>query len=176
MSAERYVIRPNQQPSIRSLVTGLSVTKNEIYVDGMAVKVCATYDCRYTDYLSGSVGATHTVYSIVTTPDALKYKSNTITMTIGANDTPAIAFTPSKTEILAGETVDLSLTASDDDGIKSVDIVKDGETLKTCQGAAPCSVTTGPWNLPSGTVLTFEGRAYDLLSATATAMTTVKIK
>lgn len=177
VSAERTTIRPNQQPYIRSLVIqGLSVAKNEIYVDNHAVKVCATYDCRYTDYLSGAVGSTHTVFSIVTTPNALKYKSNILTLTIGTNDTPAVTFSPSKTEIFSGETVDLVISASDDDGIKGLDILKDGAALKTCTGPAPCSVTTGPWSVTSSTALVFEGRAYDLLSATGTASVTVTVK
>src|SRR3989344_5645398 len=179
MSAERTTIRPNQASSLRSLMTdGFSVAKNEIYIDGVASKVCTATpnDCRYTDSITGAIGSSHSVYAIVTTGNALMYKSNTLTVTIGTNDTPAATLTPSKTAIYPNETVDMTLTASDDDGLASMDIGKYGVTLKSCAGAAPCTVTTGPWNVPSGSVLSFEGRAYDMLHATATVMATVTVQ
>ena len=59
------------------------------------------------------------------------------------------------------------------DGVKEVKLYKDGTLLKTCVGAAPCTVTTGPWTT-TGT-LTFNATALDLLDVTSTAMTTVTV-
>ncbi len=177
ISADRTVIKPGQIPHIRSLINaGLSASVNEIYVDGAAVKACSVSpsDCRYDDYLTGDIGTTHQVYAIVTTPNSLKYKSHTITITIATNDTPIITLTSGLSEIRVGESVEITNTAQDDDGIAQTQILKDGQVLKTCAGAVPCTVQTGPW-MSAGT-LTFQGTASDLVGATSTAMTTVVVK
>ena len=179
VTADRATIRPTQNPNIRVLINaGLVSTSTQILIDGISMKVCASTpgDCRYTDYLSGGVGTTHQISAVVTTPAGLQYKSNAFTITIAANDTPMITLASGISTVLAGQAVEITATAQDDDGIGQTRILKDGQVLKTCLGAVPCTVMTGPWNVAAGTVLTFEARVTDLLNAEGTAITTVSVQ
>ena len=173
LTFDRSEIKPNQPAAIRSLVLqGLVASRNEIFVDGVAVKACTTNpgDCRFNDYIAGAVGSTHEVYAKVKTPAGLTYRSETKTLKISENDTPMISLTAGKGEIYANETVDITTTASDDDGISYVDISFEGQLLKHCIGAAPCTVFAGPFEgKPSGTILSFDAVAVDTKNATGTA-------
>ena len=179
VTADRATIRPTQNPNIRVLINaGLVSTSTQILIDGISMKVCASTpgDCRYTDYLSGDVGTTHQISAVVTTPAGLQYKSNAFTISIADNDTPMITLASGISTVLAGQTVEITATAQDDDGIGQTRILKDGQVLKTCLGAIPCTIITGPWNVAAGTVLTFEARVTDLLNAEGTAFTTVSVQ
>jgi hypothetical protein len=178
LTIDRAVIKTDQTPNIRSLILqGLTVVKNEIYIDGISTKVCTTTpnDCRYTDYVNGLLGSTHEIYSIVTTPGGLAYKSASAYLTIGGNDTPAVTIASGISNINSGQTVDVTMSANDSNGIDHMQIWNGSSLLKTCTGAAPCTVATGPWTLPSGSIISFTGVAFDMLGATGTAMTTVTI-
>lgn len=170
---DRTQIKPTSPASIRSVVLqGLVAAKNEIVIDGIARKVCTTNpgDCYFNDFIQGGIGSIHQVYSRVETPAGLKYKSETKTITIAENDTPMITLTSAKGEIYAYETVDVTTSVSDDDGVDFVEIWYGGSVLKHCIGAAPCTATAGPFTgKPSGSILKFDAMAVDMLGATGTA-------
>jgi len=149
----------------------INASKIVINIDGLDRKTCSPdpQSCRYDDVLSGAVGTTHAVYARVQTPASLQYKSVTKTITMATNDTPTVELTSSNVSILPTETVDITATVSDGDGVSSVSISRDGTILKTCSGAVPCTVTVGPFtSLVAGNQLTFEASGTDLLGATAT--------
>lgn len=179
ITSNRLVLKPNQFPNIRAIVdTELKPTKTEIVLDGMPVKVCSTTptDCPYIEYLTGPIGTTYEIYASVLTSDALTYKSPTVTITIAENDTPLVLLEAGKANIFMGETVDIGISAEDDDGIDTMTISHNGTLLKTCYGPVPCSVVTGPWNVSAGTELTFTGTATDPKGGTTTAFTTVTVQ
>ena len=140
----------------------ISILRVDIFVDERNIDSCVTgsHQCRWSDYLSGSVGSIHTVYAVVTDTLGRKYNSNNATITIGATDSPSVTVSVAKTQIYTGETVDVTVTASDTDGIAIINVIKDGIILKSCAGGAPCTATTGPWT-EAATILTFSGSATD---------------
>ena len=159
------MITPNQAASaIADVDASIALLRIDIYVDGTAVKGCATgaHQCQWSDYLQGAVSSTHPVYAKATDTLGRAYTSKTVTITISTNDSPSVNVTPAKTSIYTGETVDVTVSASDNDGIASIDVMKDGVVLKHCDGAQPCTATTGPGS--AGTTLTFTGRATDIKS------------
>ncbi len=148
-------------------------------MDGTAIKTysdSSASDCQYRDYLSGALNSTHTAYVVVTRSDGRKYYGQNITITIGLYDAPMIDVTSAKTEYYSNEKIDLTVAASDDDGIKYSSIWKGGMKLKECAGAAPCSLTGYQLDAMPGTTVTFEARAEDLLGVQASSNFTVSIK
>ena len=165
------IIMPNQYGSaIVDVDASIAINRVDIYVNGTDVKGCTTgaRECRWSDIVTGAIGSVLPVYAKVTDSLGRTYTSRTLTITLGTNDTPSVTVTPAKTSIYAGESVDITVTASDSDGIASIDVVKDGIVLKHCDGAAPCTATTGPWNT-AGTVLSFTGTATDTKGNSATS-------
>ncbi len=140
----------------------LAVNRIDIFVDGNIVKACATgaRQCQWSDYITGAMDSTHPVYARVSDTLGRTYVSKTTQIKLGTNDLPGVTVAPAKATIYAGETVEVTVMATDNDGIASIDVLKDGLTLKRCDSARPCTALTGPWNA-TGTVLTFTGRATD---------------
>ena len=165
------VIQPSQAGSaVADVDPSIAINRIDIYLDDTAVKGCATgaRQCQWSDYVPGAVGSIHPVYAKATDTLGRTYTSKTVTITLGTNDTPGVTVAPAKNTIYAGETVDVTVMASDADGIASIDVMKDGAVLKHCDGAQPCTATTGPWQT-SGTVLSFTGRATDAKGTVGTA-------
>ena len=146
----------------------VAVLRTDIFVGGTSVKACATasHECRWSDVLTGSVGTVYDVYGQVTDTLGRTYNSVHKTITIGLNDSPAVTVAAAKPLIYVGETVDVTVSATDDNGIAKIEVMKDGVVLKTCESATPCTITTGPW-MSAGT-LTFSGRATDTLGLLGT--------
>lgn len=141
--------------------SSIAVNRIDISVDGSFVKGCATgaRQCQWSDYLMGANGSVHPVYARVTDSLGRTYTSKTTMITIGMNDLPGVTVTPAKSEIYAGEAVDITVTAMDNDGITSIDVMKDGALLQHCDSAQPCTARTGPWNSVGS--VSFDGRATD---------------
>lgn len=178
---ERETVKPNQAAAIKiQMEAGLNARQIEIYIDGQAKKVCISNPtiCRYDDYIQGDLGTTHEVYARVETPSHLWYQSESKTLTIAENDTPRITVAVGQNEILPTATIDITVTANDDDGISYTELIKDGVVLKHCIGAAPCTVYVGPYDLPSGSVVTFDAKAEDLtgLARTMTGAASITIR
>jgi hypothetical protein len=167
-SVSRAVIRQGQAGDvIVQSDASIAVLRTDIYVNGVSIKACATasHECRWSDILNGSVGTVYDVYGMVTDTIGRTYLSAHTTITIGLNDSPVVTVSPAKTLIYKGEALDVTVSASDDNGIAKIEILKDGAVIKTCDSAAPCTMTTGPW--PNAGTLTFSGRATDTLNLTA---------
>jgi inhibitor of cysteine peptidase len=178
---ERETVKPSQAAAIKiQIEAGLNARKIEIYIDGQAKRICTSNptSCRYDDYVHGDIGSTHEVYAKVQTPAYLWYESGKKVMTIAENDSPRITVVTGMSEILPTATVDVTATANDDDGIAYVEILKDGEVLAHCIGATPCTAYAGPFDLPSGSTVTFDAVAADLkgLASTSTGAASVMIK
>lgn len=164
----RASIRPGQAgEAVVDVDASIAVYRTEISVGAIVYKSCGIglRQCRWTGFLTGGEGATFDVYGIVTDTIGRTYHTAHKTITIASNDSPVIIVSPAKSLIYKGETLDVTVTANDDDGISKIEILSNGAIIKTCEGAAPCKVTTGPWN-EAGT-LTFNGRATDSLGFTA---------
>lgn len=166
------VITSGQSASaIADVDASIAIQRIDISVDGVFVKGCATgaRQCQWSDVISGSNGSQHPVFARVLDTLGRTYNSKTINITIGTNDLPGVTVAADKSTIYAGETVNVTVTATDNDGIASIDVLKDGVVLKHCDSAAPCTATTGPWDT-AGTVLTFTGRAADSKGNIGTTM------
>lgn len=165
-------VRPGPDVNARSIT---------IYIDGVSRKICESSPtvCVFEDLISGSIGSVHTVEAVIRTPEDLFYRSLQKTITLSDNDAPSITIEASKSSMYATETVDLLLRANDDDGISSTKILRNGSILATCSGPAACTVTVGPFDgLTSGSTVSFDGSATDLLglSVTSTGLATITIR
>lgn len=168
IALDRAIIRQNQLAGITiEADTSIAVLRTDIYRNNESVKACASSirQCRWSEQLTGSVGTVYDYYGKVTDTLGRTYVTSHKTVTISTNDSPMITVGIGKTSIYKGETVDVTVSASDDDGITQIEILKDDAVIKTCQSGAPCTMVTGPWN-DSGT-LHFNGRATDALGLSA---------
>ncbi len=158
----QVTVLPNQTASvIADADMSLNIQRIEIFVDDSGIKACTdgSRKCEWAGILTGAIGSVHPMYAKVTDSIGRIYLSKTLSITINTNDAPSVTVTPAKNAIYTGETVDVTVFATDNDGISAIEVMKDGVVLKRCDGAAPCTATTGPWN-DIGT-LVFGGRAYD---------------
>jgi len=181
MTLGQAQITPNQLASVSvDADNSIDIQRIDIYVDGTVVKSCTSHSqlCSWADYLQNqTLGSIHPVKAVVTDMIGRLYTSEIQTITISNTDSPAVTVIPAKNRIYVGETVDITVSATDNDGIASMEIIKDGIVLKHCEGPAPCTVTTGPWNT-AGQELIFQGRALDPLGTvgltTSTSVTVTK--
>ncbi len=175
---DQPVIRPAQFTGITiETDLGIDVKNITIYVNGNAHKGCdyPGRSCKWTESFTGTVGTVYTAQGTVTDILGRVYYSAIKTITLSDNDVPAVEVLSAKPWIFAGETVDISVFGSDQDGTASTDIYDaDHKLLKHCDGAALCTVTSGPWT-QKGT-LTFFGKATDMLGATNEQSTIVSVQ
>ncbi len=157
-------ILPSQNTTVQvEADISLAVLRIDIMVGPTIVKGCVDGSriCNWSEHIDGAaLGKSYAVSAVVTDTLGRTYTSKVSTLTIGTNDTPSVTVTPAKTSIFAGEKVDVTVSASDLDGIASIDVMQDGVSLKHCDGAVPCTVSTGPWNV-AGADLQFSGQATD---------------
>ncbi|HPN14984.1 MAG TPA: hypothetical protein PLF71_02610 [bacterium] len=164
ISVDREVIEPGQ-------TTGITVQADEtvdvkeiiIYVDDVAKKGCNYLgrSCKWSQIFDGPLGTEFNTYGLVTSVSGVTYRTQTKTITLAANSIPYVTIETGKTYILKGESMEAVVSASDEDGIQSIEILDSQKNvLKTCSGAAPCTLSTGPW-VTEGMV-TLWGRATDV--------------
>lgn len=124
----------------------------EIFVDGISVTRCnesgASATCSATrgPFVSGS----HTYYATVT--DTAKLTGKTPIKKFVTDTLPKVSVRHSPSKPTSADAVEFTATASDDSGVKYVEIVFNGSTLKKCEASGVsgnCSVTVGPY--PAGT-------------------------
>jgi hypothetical protein len=147
----------------------INIIRTDIYVNDASLRACASSirQCRWSDTLPGSVGTVYDVYGKVVDNLGRTYETVHRTITIGTSDSPITTIASGKSTIYVNETIDVTVQASDDDGVAKIEIMKDGAVLKTCDSAAPCTLISGPWTT-TGT-LTFIGRATDTLGTVGTS-------
>ncbi|MCC7357015.1 hypothetical protein IT408_00715 [Candidatus Uhrbacteria bacterium] len=172
ISLGQSTITPNQAASIvADIDSSIAILRVDLSVNGIIVKGCAdgARQCRWSDVVSGAnVGQSMPVFARVTDTLGRTYTSKTLTLTIGTNDSPSVVVTPVKTSIFAGESLEVTVSASDNDGISQIDVMNGNVVLKSCMSAQPCTVSTGPW-MNAETFLLFSGAAKDTKGMTGTA-------
>ncbi len=177
LRVDQASVRSGQSTGITVEAPNVAVYHIDIYVDGSAVKGCQSgiRICQWSQPFTGVIGATHTAYGLVTDTVGRTYSSETKTITIAANDTPAVTVLAGKPIIYAGETVDITVSASDENGIQSLDVLDANKNLlKHCEGPVACTFVT-PAQTQKGT-LTFYGRATDLLGGKGEQTATVTVQ
>jgi hypothetical protein len=166
----RSVVKPGQAAEIIvESDASIAAIRTDIYIDDASIEACASSirRCAWSDILPGGIGTTYNVYGKVTDNLGRTYLTAHKTITVGANDSPAVTILSGKSLIYPHETVDVTVTGSDDNGIAMTEILKDGTVLKTCTSASPCTLVTGPWDTIG--FLTFVGRATDALGLVSTS-------
>lgn len=133
----------------------------DLYVDNVNVRGCnSTQQCRYTFTESSATGTIHSVYAIAQNRNGNPRRSETQTYLVVDNDHPIPTVTFGKTSILRGENVDVTVHATDDDGITSTELWFDGSRVKQCHSAT-CTATIGPWSVPRSVAVV--GKSMDSL-------------
>lgn len=172
-TVSKAVIRPGQIVEINVDPTGvLNARDITILVGSTEVKKCSNNpsSCKFSNTISGSSGSTYTTYAVLTSIAGRSYRTASKTIAISNNDSPTVNVTSGKPSLYKTETVDISVTASDDDGIKSMSIMQGNTVIKTCQGPVPCTATVGPFpTFSSGDSLHYYGMATDLLNLSASS-------
>lgn len=169
----KTVIRPNQVVDIFVNPSGVINVRNiTILIDSIEVKRCENnpINCRYSDDITGSAGSVHAVYAVLTSSSGLNYKTVTKYITVSNNDAPTVNVSAGKPGVYKTETLDISVTSSDDDGIGSMTLMQGNTVIKTCNGPAPCTATVGPFpTFSTGDSIRFWGTATDLLGQSASS-------
>ncbi len=137
----------------------------DIYIDNVNVRGCnSSQQCRYAFTETAVTGTIHSVYAIAQDRNGNPRRSDARTYSVVDNDHPIPVVTFGKTAILRGESVDVTVIASDEDGVASTEIWLEGSRVKQCNSAA-CSATIGPWSIPRSVTVT--GKATDALGLSA---------
>ena len=164
---DRAVIRPGQMTGITVQAADTIDVKNiTIYLNGDARKGCDYQgrQCKWSETLNGAIGTVFTAYGLVTDKLGRTYRTADKTITLAANDVPQVDITSGMTPVVVGNTLMVTVTASDENGIQWSRLLdSQHNVLKECIGAVPCTLTTGPWT-QKGQV-TLYGKAQDLLGA-----------
>lgn len=166
------ISRPEVEPNtLREFIVDVDssyvASTIDIYLDGGGVRGCNNVQqCRYTAAETSPVGTVHSVYGVIRDANGFTRQTATKTFTVVTNDRPIISISPGKTSMLAGEMVDVTVQASDDDGIAYTEIVTDDGTFtKRCQS----SLCTAQIQRTNAGTFRFIGRASDSIGALATA-------
>lgn len=166
-------VRPGQpREAVITVDSSLYAYNIDIYMDGSNVRGCSTtQECRYSETETAAIGTTHEVYAIVRDSGGHPFRSETQTFQVVQNEAPILTLDSSKTFIYAGESMDVSVNASDDDGVTETQIYWKGTLIKQCVGAT-CNAMIGP--VTERGFVQFVGKAMDtrgnIGSATSTAV------
>lgn len=146
-------------------------TTTDIYLDGNNVRGCnGVQRCRYTAEETSPVGTVHSVYAIIRDANGFTRQSGSTNFTVVANEHPVVTVLLGKTSLHPGETLDVTVSATDDDGIASTDITTDdGSFSKHCNTSSCNAIVTRP---AAGT-FRFLGSATDLTGLVSTASSSV---
>ncbi len=172
LSITKSEVRPGgTREFVASVDTSFVAKYLDIYVDGIDIHGCNDLQqCRWLDNETSPIGTVHTAYAIAQDAFGNKRQSPSRTFTVVSNDHPVVSVLPAKNGIYQGETVDVTVNATDDDGIAWTEVWLDNTLLKHC-AAASCTITTGPWNQARS--LQFIGVAQDTLGISASASSSI---
>jgi hypothetical protein len=174
--ADRTNIKVGQSTGITVDAQDIIVKRIEIFVDNAGKIVCESgiRTCKYSLSPGGGVGTSVTAHGIVTDTIGRTYRSEDLVITISENDSPLTTIQPDKNTVYTGESVNVTVAASDQDGIQYLEILdQNRQILKHCDGAAPCTYAVGPWS-QTGTY-TIYGRAADSMDATEEQSTIITV-
>ncbi len=164
----RQDVKPNGMREIIAQATSdFTAQYIHIYLDGSLVRSCTDLqECRYTERETSPLGTIHSVFMFIVNRNGSSVRSDTKTFNVVANDRPAIDVTPDKYNPFTNERMNVTVSATDDDGIQGTSILLDGVVLKTC-ALSTCTVSIGPWT--EAKTLRITGQATDLTGISAVA-------
>lgn len=174
--ADRTVVKENQSTGVTVDAPNIVVRRIEIYVDQAGKKVCESgiRTCKYSVEPSGGVGSSVTVHGLVTDDIGRTYRSEDLIISVAENDSPLVTIQPDKNTVYTGEILNITVSASDQDGIQFIEILDPTrQIIKHCEGAAPCTHQVGPWSQTGS--YTFYGRAADTQDASDEQSTTITV-
>jgi hypothetical protein len=170
LTPDHSVIAPSDVYSITGEADiSIAPLRIDLYVDNSNVKSCVSVRvCKFADYfVDKSMGSSHPIKAVLTDSLGRTYTSVTSYITVG-DPGPTVTVAVANTQIYVGDTLEVTVSASDPNGIAQLELLKDGALLKHCSGPAPCTLITGPWNATS--TLIFTGSAVGLDGATSTGV------
>ncbi len=128
----------------------------DIYMDEALAHGCDSIQrCAWSATETGPVGTTHTLYAVATDRNGIRTTSGSSTVAVVLNDRPFVSILTGKTMIYVGESVDMTASASDSDGVQSIRVYANDTLIKTCV-AARCTADTGPWMTAGNVTLSAE--------------------
>lgn len=135
MTITQPEIRPMAQREVVVDVDSSFIANTiDIFLDGNLVRGCnAVQQCRYTAQETSPAGTMHSVHAIIRDANGFTRQSAVKTFSVVDNPRPVVTITPGKTSMLRGETLDINLSATDDDGIAYTEIQEsNGTVIKRC--------------------------------------------
>lgn len=118
----------------------------DIFIDGNNVRGCTDQQqCRYAGEELSPVGTVHTVYAILRDSNGFAQQTETKYLSVVENERPTVTLETGKTTILRGEQVDVTLRATDDNGVAWSEIWVDDVRIKRCETSI-CTANIGPWS------------------------------
>jgi hypothetical protein len=130
-----------------------------LYVDDNIVQGCDNLQhCRYAGAETSATGTVHTTYAIAADTNGNQIKSATKTFAVVDNEHPIVTINVAKTQIYRGETVDVTVQATDDANVDYTEIWQNSTLLKHCTGSS-CTISAGPWSQAQS--VRFTGKAVD---------------
>ncbi len=119
--------------------------------------------CTVNYNITSPAGTTLSAYARIEGGRGNVYATPVQTFTVGTHDGPTGSILLDKTRIYPGESLDVRVTAADDNGIAWIEVYQGDVLLKKCQNTISCVVTSGPH--AAGTI-SFRARIQDMLGAT----------
>jgi len=174
--ADRKTVKVGQSTGVTVDAPDIIVKRIEIFVDGAGKIVCESgiRTCKYSVTPTGAAGTSVIVHGIVTDSLGRTYRTENLTITVADNDSPLVTIQADKNTVYTGESLNVTVAASDQDGIKYLEILDSNrQILKHCDGAAPCTYQIGPWSQTGS--YSFYGRAADMMDATDEQITTILV-
>lgn len=162
-----FVSRPEVKPGslieiVASADSSFIAKTIDIFIDNNNVRGCTDIqECRYTGPADYPVNSTHTVFAVFRDTNGFSRTTAAKSFAVVENDHPYVTVTLGKTFMYRGETMDVTVQATDEDGIDHTEVWFGGSLVKSCASTV-CTAIIGPVNT-SGTY-TVEGRAEDTTS------------
>lgn len=118
----------------------------DIFIDGNNVRGCTDQpECRYAGQELSPAGTVHSVYAILRDSNGFAQQTETKTLTVVENDRPTVTLETGKTTIFRGEQVDVTLRATDDNGVAWSEMYVDTARVARCESSI-CTVNIGPFS------------------------------
>lgn len=114
-----------------------------LFVNGNQVKECySELDCHFTYGIDAAIGSTLNIHSTAEDTSGQTWQTTTSTVSIVENPKPMVSAGLSSSIIYTGEHADVSVQASDENGIAFIEIWQDGLRVARCERPG-CSYTSG---------------------------------
>jgi hypothetical protein len=119
----------------------------DIFIDGNNVRGCTDIQqCRYAGEELSPVGTVHSVYAILRDTNGFAQQTEVKQITVVENEHPYVTLETGRSTILRGEQVDVTVRATDDNGLAWTEIWVDDILVKHCNTSI-CTADIGPWSV-----------------------------